>query len=46
MVVEYNTCILNLSEKNNMCEQQPLKELSDFIDSNPSFSENWSEQCP
>jgi len=35
MVVEYNTCILNLSEKNNMCEQQPLKKLSDFIDSNP-----------
>ena len=35
MVVEYNTCILNLTEKNNMCEQQSLKELSDFIDSNP-----------
>ena len=35
MVVEYNTCILNISEKNNMCEQQHLKELSDFIDSNP-----------
>jgi putative transposase len=38
MVVEYNTCILNVSEK-NMCEQQHLKELSNFIDSNPDARE-------